>query len=212
MAFSLTPVPNDQILIQRLRGSTSDFEKTVSFLYRHYRGYLGKARKKYSSLSEEDLQDAYTDAINALIKQVIQDKYDKEKGSLSTLFYQIFSHKCVDQLRRITNHKNEWARQLDQLVPDLPVAGVNFLMTMVQKEAFEGMLELMEELKPPCKSLIMDLDYWGFTPEETAKRNGYKNGPSVSQAKYRCMESLRKKLSQKNANRSTQTDPRISKG
>ena len=37
----------------------------------------------------------------------------------------------------------------------------------------------------------MDLDYWGFSPEEVAQRHQYKNAKTASQAKYKCLTKLR---------------------
>ncbi len=198
MTYSLKPVLSDERIIDRLHSSPGEFEKTASYLHQRFKGFIGKAKGRYPSLSEEDLQDAYNDALDALIKKIIHQTFDPDKGSISTLFYQIFSNKCVDQMRKITNNRSEWEKQLEQITPDLPVGARDFLQQVLEKEAFEGIVHCMDELNPPCKSLIMDIDYWGFSPEEAASRNGYKNGQSASQAKYRCMETLRKKIAKKN--------------
>ncbi len=197
MTYSLKPVLSDATIIKQLRSSPSQFEKAASDLYQQFKGFMNKAQRQYPSLSKEDLHDAYTDALDALIKKIIDQTYQTDKGKLSTLFYQIFFNKCVDQMRKITNNKNGFERQLEHITPELPVKAKDFLKGVMQKEAFEGIVTFMDQLNPPCKSLIMDIDYWGFSPEEAAERNGYKNAQSASQAKYRCMETLRKKISKK---------------
>ncbi|MEM6628027.1 MAG: sigma-70 family RNA polymerase sigma factor [Bacteroidota bacterium] len=190
--------PSDLALINLLRGTHRDFEQTTHFLYNKFKGFQFTAKKRYPSLSDEHIQDAYTDAFDALIKKVVAGSYDPSKSSMSTYFCQIFFNKCIDQLRKVTNNKNEWINQLQELVPDLPSASVDLISKLVSQDDFMNVLKVMDTLKDPCKSLILDFDYWGFSPEEAAKRNGYKNGHSASQAKYRCLEALRKKIRRKN--------------
>ena len=198
MTFPSNKEPKDLTLIAQLRSSPREFETTARFLFDKYKGYKFTAKKRYPSLTDEHIQDAYTDAFDALMKKVIDNSYDPSKSSLSTFFCQIFSNKCIDQLRKLTNNKNEWLNQLQELVPDLPATSVDLISELVNQDDFNKILKLMDTLKDPCKSLILDFDYWGFNPEEAAKRNGYKNGHSASQAKYRCLEALRKKIRGKN--------------
>lgn len=194
MSFPSEPVQSDLTLIKKLRSSSVEFEKTSSFLFKKYKSYIYSVGKRYPSLTKEELQSAYHDAFHAVIKMIIRGTFDENKGSIGTLLHEIFHKKCIDQLRKNTNHKNEWARQLQELAPDLPAASIEFLSEIIEQDTFQHVLESMKSLKAPCKQLILDLDYWGFSPEEAAKRNGYKNGHSASQAKYRCLKALQKKI------------------
>lgn len=185
---------DESAFIQRLKGSPAEFEKASSLLFKKYKAYVHPIRKRYPSLTEEEFQSAYHDAFQAVIRMILQETYDSSKGSIGSLLSEIFSKKCIDQLRKNTNHKSEWAKQIQELVPDLPVASVEFLSELINQETFKEVIGVMDTLKPPCKQLILDVDYWGFSPQEAAKRNGYKNGHSASQAKYRCIKALRKKI------------------
>ena len=175
-------------LIAKLRQPGASFERAASSLYAQYQGYVFRLLKKYPALGEEAVRDAYADAVEATIRKIIREEFDPAKAKLSTLLFQIFSHKCIDRIRQHTNHKAEWERELAEITPDLPVASQDFLRSIMAEEAFRGVESLMEELKPPCKELILAFDYWGFRPEEVAEKLGYKNGKTASQAKYKCME------------------------
>lgn len=186
--------PEDDELIERLKGDQVAFERAAASLYKQHLSFTYQASGKYPNLPREAILDSYHDAIDAVIKKIIQNDFDPSQGKISTLLYQIFFNKCVDQLRSFTNHKSKWERDLAELHPELPVRSQNFLRRIMEEEDFHGVSQAMQALKPPCRELILDLDYWGFSPEEAANRNGYKNGHSASQAKYRCLEHLRKKL------------------
>ncbi|TRX62616.1 sigma-70 family RNA polymerase sigma factor [Fulvivirga sp. M361] len=183
---------SDSEIIEGLLAGGPPFEKYALVLYRMCENYIHEAVKKHPLLEAADIHDAYIDAVDAVIKKVLSNQFKKEVAKLSTLLYQIFSNKCIDQLRRVTNHKHEWQRNLNTITEDLPVKSQDFLQSMMEQDDMNDILSVMEKLAHGCKELIMDFDYWGFKPEEVAERKGYKTGKSASQAKYRCMEELRK--------------------
>ena len=197
MSFPQESLRSDTEIIEKLHRSPEEFEKTTSLLYRTYKKYIPSGKKRFPSLTDEELLSAYHDAFNGVIKMIIQKTFDQEKGGIGTLLFEIFNKKCIDQLRKNTNHKSEWAKQLQELLPNMPGASVEFLSEVINQDTFHQIVSLMDELKEPCKKLILDFDYWGFSPEEAAKRNGYKNGHSASQAKYRCIKALQKKIRRK---------------
>ena len=188
---------SDAELIKGLRSPGISFEKAATALFAQYQGYVFRMLKKYPALGEEEIHDAYADAIDATIRKVIRQEFDEQKGKLSTLLFQIFSNKCIDRIRHNTNHKAEWEKELAEITPDLPVASQDFLRSVMAEEAFRGVESLMEDLHPPCKELILAFDYWGYRPDEVAGQLGYKNGKTASQAKYKCMEKLRKMIAAK---------------
>lgn len=196
----------DSVIIEGLRSGGARFEKCSLALYRSCENYMHEAARKHPLLSQPDILDAYIDAVDAVIKKVLSHEYKDELAKLSTLLYQIFSNKCIDQLRRITNHKNEWRRNLDSITEDLPVKSQDFLQSIMEQDELEDVMEVMDRLGENCKDLILDFDYWGYKPEEVAKRRGYKNGKSASQAKYRCMEELRKMINKLQVNKSANNE------
>ncbi len=197
MSFPQESLRSDEEILKKLHRSPEEFQKTTSLLYQSYRNYIHSGKKRFPSLSEEELLSAYHDAFQALIKMIVQNTFDKNKGGIGTLLFEIFNKKCIDQLRKNTNHKSEWAKQLQELLPNMPGASVEFLSEVINQDTFQQVISLMDSLKDPCKQLILDIDYWGFSPEEAAKRNGYKNGHSASQAKYRCLKTLQNKIRRK---------------
>ena len=192
---------SDSEIIEGLQAGGASFEKYALILYRTCKRYIHKARNKFPNLNEADLHDAYIDAVDAVIRKVLANQFDEDLAKLSTLLYQIFSNKCIDQLRRISNYKNTWQRTLDSITEDLPVQAQDFLQTIMANEEMTDVTQAMDKLGAPCKDLIMDFDYWGFKPDEVAERRGYKSGKSASQAKYRCLEDLRKLMNKEAVSR-----------
>lgn len=190
----------DAQLIEALKSDGPEgprFQRASMYLYQKYAGYMRSGRKKHPFLSEDDLTDAYHEALNALIRQIIRGSFDAEKAKLSTLLFSIFSNKCIDRLRWATNHQNSWAARLGELSPDLPLSSRAFIEELMEKEAMEEVGAELEQLGAPCRELILAMDYWGYSPEEVARRYEYKDGKSASQAKYRCLQQLRKRLKRK---------------
>jgi len=50
----------------------------------------------------------------------------------------------------------------------------------------------------PCKQILIDWAYWGYSMKEIAIRNNLENGVVAKKKKYTCLQKLRAVLSAKN--------------
>ena len=190
----------DAQIIRNLRTNTPkspEFERTACYIYRKWKAYLFKFGKKHPILSQEDVKDAYHEAIHGLIQAIIKGKFQPDKSSISSFLYAILSNKCLDKIRRVTNHKHSWEASLEQLTPDLPLASRSFLHEIIVEEEVSMLRLALNRMGAICRELILAMEYWGYKPDEVAIQLGYKDGKSASQAKYRCLKELRALMNNK---------------
>ena len=62
------------------------------------------------------------------------------------------------------------------------------------REDFQHLMLQMDRLGEPCKQIILDAEYWGYSSEEIARRIGFANAKSVNSKKYTCLQKLRQLL------------------
>ena len=154
-----------------------------------YRGYVGHMMRKYR-IGEEQAVDAYTDALIKLRQQVVSDAFRGE-SKLSTFFFTIYSRKCIDSLRKSPSHAVELTDEL-LAVPDGRPDAEHY---MIEREAYEQLLALMDELGSLCKAVLMDRYYRGITNmQEIADRNGLKNANTAGSQRYTCLKKLMERI------------------
>jgi RNA polymerase sigma factor (sigma-70 family) len=177
---------NEAEVIAGLKAGGASREKYTRFLYKQYAGFIIKGQRKYR-LSYEEAWDAFTDSVIKLCKQ-IEDERFSTAGKMGGYLFRIFSNKCVDIVRKNSSLQVEW---IDD-IPEMQDEARNTLRNLIQKEQVSVLSSYMDKLGDTCKQILLDSEYYGYSIEEIAKRIGYKNGPSVSSKKYRCLEQLRK--------------------
>ncbi len=188
---------SDQDLIADIQAGGARRQRAVNQLFRQYTGFIFRGIKQYR-LQELEAKDAYADAVVVLTDHVISGRFEG-RSKVSTYLFQIFSNKCVDQVRRNTTYKSEQEKDWTHEFPDLPDSSKDFLNRLIKLEEFDQVKGLMEQLGERCKELIWAADYWGYKPDEIAEKMNFKTTKSAITAKYKCMERLRK-LIQKQKN------------
>lgn len=164
-------------------------ERMVQQLFDQYSGWIRNGVKKHR-LNEEEVLDAYTDAILGGVDQIISGKFER-KSQLSTWLFQIFSNKCVDRIRQKSTHKYKQHQQWTNDLIHLGQEDREIVARLVQDERLAQLSSLIDQLGERCKQLIWDTEYWGYELGEIASKLGLKDARSASTQKYRCMEKLR---------------------
>jgi RNA polymerase sigma factor (sigma-70 family) len=183
----------DQEIIEGIMKGGAHYQRYTGKLYQQCTRFIPGMQRKYPSLKYESLLQAYSDAVNAVVNKVAEGAFTaSRRGKLSTLLYEIFSNRCIDQLRHQNTRKNELYQQAYEIDRGIPVDGKNIFTRFSLSDQTADIVNIMEQLPEPCKSIIMDFDYFGYTAKEVAERYGYKNAHSARQAKSRYMEKLRK--------------------
>ncbi len=177
----------DKELITHIQSGGRAGEKAVQGLFDRHKGMVAKARFEHK-LTEEEALDAFTDAVLALRKQVIEGAFHGE-SKVSTYLYAIFYRKCVDQLRK----KATYLPESGATSPEATDSHLQPDQSLQVKEEFARLMAFMEQLGEQCRSILMYRYYYGYEDmEEIARLTGAKNANTAGSLRYRCMQQLMK--------------------
>lgn len=115
----------------------------------------------------------------------------KGQSKLSTYLFQIYTHKTVDHIRHISTHKNKAYIELSEDAFD---ASFSLDKRIESKLDVEQVKQSISALGEPCKGVIMDWAYWGYSMKEIAVRNQLENAEKAKRKKYTCLQKLRSLL------------------
>ncbi|MEL6673862.1 MAG: sigma-70 family RNA polymerase sigma factor [Bacteroidota bacterium] len=180
----------DGQIIQSIQAGGQQQEQALHFLFDRYQGWIKGAMRKHR-LGEEEALDAFSDAILALRKQVVGQKFRGE-SKLSTYLHTIFQRRCIDLIRKKATHQETVG--LDQLA-EVSEKSLSVEESLIVGERFDTLMAVMDQLGNPCKQILVDRYFWGYDDmAEIARRAGVKNANTAGSLRYRCMEKLMKLL------------------
>jgi len=183
----MDPSVTDAAIMEAIRAGGRAQERGITQLYEQHFSLISEGRRRYRLLSDEDLLSAYNSSIISLRRQILQNTF-RGDSSLKTYLYRIFQNKCIDILRKnSTNKENPVAE-----VPEEASAQPGIIQRLIARERFEWLNGLLDQLGDPCRQILLDAEYWGYSPAEIAERIGFSNARSVSSKKYTCLQQLRK--------------------
>ena len=180
---------SDREIISRLRSGGKDFEEVSDYLFQQYLGYIPTLKNKLH-LSVPELQDAYSDALVKLITQVKSGKFRGE-SKLSSYFYTIFYNASVDVSRKNTSYKNSPTEELFEYT-----ATERDLYKIIEtNDQMDFLMFHFEMIGDPCRRILMDWGYYGYSMEEIATRSKLSNAESARSMKYKCLKKLKQTIS-----------------
>ncbi|MEZ4688501.1 MAG: sigma-70 family RNA polymerase sigma factor [Bacteroidia bacterium] len=150
--------------------------------------YLVQKGKKRHGLGDDQVIDAYTDAVMAVIDKIASGSFRAE-NKISTLLHQVFFNKCVDVFRKESNTPAKTG--LEEVMALLPDRTGDVLQRLMVEEKMAALRGLMENLGESCKTILWDSLYFGYRPAEIAEKLGLKNAETVLSQKSRCLKKLR---------------------
>ena len=183
--------PKEAELITSIRSGGQPREWATRQLLERNIYYVKKLSRQFN-LPEENVLDAYTDALMLLIDHVATGRFRGE-SQLSTYLYQILFNKCRDLLKKPSTNTvelNEWTEKWD-------ASSKSFLKDFIDKETVASLKNQFDLLGETCKQVLLDWGYWGYKMEEIAERTGLENGDQAKKRKYKCLQKLRKILAKK---------------
>lgn len=168
-------------------------EEAIRKFYHHHRGMLHRMHQRYPMLDAGQLEDAYADAVLDFMENVIAGRF-KGESACSSYLYAILNRRCIDALRFQQKKAEKIHRTCEALSPLMPLPAPNAVDTLSMQESLDMVKKEMEALGSPCKEILWDADYWGYSMEEIARRYGIKNAHAARQKKYSCRLRLLKRL------------------
>ncbi|MBD0332941.1 MAG: sigma-70 family RNA polymerase sigma factor, partial [Chitinophagaceae bacterium] len=106
--------------------------------------------------------------------------------------FQIFSNKCVDLIRKVTNNKQRVHQSVGtpELLTHLPDTARAVIEKLIVQEEIEKMKQFFGRIGEKCKEILLLFED-GYTDEEIAQRLSYSNAAVVKTTRTRCREKLK---------------------
>lgn len=186
MQWNLYPdKPSDTVPPQ---GYTVRFEERLfaSFIY-----FVKAARKKYL-LPEEEVFDAYSDAILHTVANIKEGKFE-HRSTIKTYLHRIFHNKCVDRVRKKATKKEKPHEALYEAgwISAIPDPAKSVVEKLADEYDARILRQKMEQLGKSNQQLLQ-LFSEGYSDREIAEIMGYKSPDVVKTTRLRCLEKLRR--------------------
>lgn len=181
----------DEDLIKKIRAGGREFEDVSLYMFHEYKGFVSKVKYKLN-LPQQQVQDAYADALVKLIRH-LRDGTFRGDSKISSYFYRIFYNTSVDVSRKNASYKN--IETMELLEHD--AREMDLLKLIDNKDETKQVVEVMSTMGNPCKKILMDWGYYGYSMTEIATRSDLSNAESARSMKYKCLKKLRELLNTK---------------
>lgn len=168
-------------------------ERAATMLIDFFRRYQWKFYHKYKHLrlEQDEAIDAYTDAVMELISRIRSGTFDAQY-SLSTYLFRLTKNRCIDRLRAKGYLKNKPMEEIPEI--SSTDNSSNFLHDLLNTEAFQSVMSLLDQIQGRCKEIILKWGYWGYSMKEIAEEMGMKNAEVVRVQKSRCLKRLHQSI------------------
>jgi RNA polymerase sigma factor (sigma-70 family) len=136
------PEDLDHEVTRLLRGGTTEEARGVDLIHEHYRRPVCfRARKRFPSLSAEELADGWLETLVGIVKMARRGTLQPGKP-LAGLLHYIMRCRCTETLRRRVRRREVSESELTEPVP-VTDSGVSALLT---NEAFDLLWQAIENL------------------------------------------------------------------
>ncbi len=176
----------DQYWLARLRAGDT---QVLGEIYQTYRGeFLGWLAKTYACPREE-ATELYQVVILILDDNVRTGKLEQLQSSLKTYLYAIARNKWLEG-RRLQGRANEQLRQYLYNHAE----GLDPHERRQREARLDALAAGLDQLGDPCRKLLELFYYHQLSMEEITGRMGYHNADTTKNVKYKCLQRLRKLL------------------
>ena len=180
---------SDQEIIAGLQAGGDEQKKFQKILYEQNM-FLIKIGSKKHSLIVEKSASAYSDAIIAVISNIINKKFE-HRSVLASYLKSIFHNKCIDEIRNEKTYRDTIIREgiIDNLINSMPDKTADIVRSVIKKQEWSILLTKLNELGEKCYQLLM---LWcdRYKDEEIALKMGYSTPQVVRGTRARCLEKL----------------------
>ena len=181
----------DSEIIEKVLAGGKGFEDVSMYLFHNMKGFLPQIKEKLN-LPQQQMQDAYADALVKLIRK-LKDGTFRGESKISSYFYKIFYNTAVDVSRKNASNKN--METLELLEHD---ARERDLLNMIDnKDEATQVVKVINTMGDLCQRILMDWGYYGYSMAEIATRSDLSNAESARSMKYKCLKKLRELLNTK---------------
>lgn len=157
--------------------------------------YFIRLKENKNSLSREDLFDAYSDTVLAVINSIAYGSF-QNRSSLKTFMYEIYQNKCIDRLRRKSTHKYtvHKTEALSEIQSCLSDSSLSVFEKLVYQSDLECIHQQMIYLSENCRNALL-LSLNGYSGKEIAAIVKFKTADVAKTSRQRSIKKLRQLLS-----------------
>ncbi len=144
---------------------------------------------KYFKISNEESEDIYHDAFEALVRQIILGKLDNLQYTLKSYFFGITKYLILTKFRKkkVSNLENK-KLELQMALNGLQTTTPDF---DEEDKRLKIIVECIKSLSPGCQSILNLFYNENKSMKEIAVLLNYKNDDVVKAQKMRCTTDLR---------------------
>lgn len=183
----------DEDILHGIRAGGTQRRLYENKLYEKYHYLVREAQFKHK-ISDDDAQSAYSDALLTVIEHILLGRFEA-RSELKTYLYQIFTNKCVDQIRKNTTNKaapQQNSIGIDDTLAWLPDEAQSVVRKLMVESEVELLRERLRQLGDKCREMILA---WGegYSDEEIAQMMAYNTAAVAKTSRLRCLEKLKEK-------------------
>jgi RNA polymerase sigma factor (sigma-70 family) len=184
----------DTTIIQGLKGNKRERQRQEQILYEENEYLIVREGCHKHRLSYDESRSAYHDALMSVVENIVNDRFDGN-SSIKTYLYKIFSHKCIDQIRKNTTNKSgvHNTAPLPEQIDQLPDSARTIVESIITQQLKEKVKEELKTLGEKCREILL-LYEDGLTDKEIAERLSYNNAAVAKTTRLRCLDKLRAKV------------------
>ncbi|GAB3042212.1 RNA polymerase sigma factor [Spirosoma pulveris] len=184
---------SDAELMTGIRAGGSQRRLYENKLYEKYQYFITDGIRKHR-LTEDECASVYSDTILAMFDNIASDRFEG-RSELKTYLYQIFTNKCVDEIRKKTTNRNKVhdAFSLDDSLLQLPDEARSIVQKLIAQSDLEKLHKHLNELGDKCRAMILS---WGegYSDDEIAQTMGYNTAAVAKTSRLRCLDKLRERF------------------
>ncbi len=172
--------------ILRLRNGD---RKALEDIYKKYRTSFIKWITYTHKCTDEEAVDIFQYSILSFYENVLEESFEEmNDAGIKTYLYSIGKNKLLADNRR--KSKISYQEELDE----------DDLFESIEEESPEKEIrikkikKLVEELGEPCSQILKLFYFNNLTNDEIAEVMNYKNGNTVKNLKYKCLQRIKNQL------------------
>lgn len=160
--------------------------QAIETLYQEWRNDFVAFAQRYGA-PEEDILDAYQDAVVVLYENILNGKLQQFSSTPKTYLFSIGKYKLLNKLKAknklvgLSANESEGAEEWTYPEQDL-------------NQRQQRMYQALKQLGASCQQLIQLFYYQKLSIREIVVKAGFKNENTVKAQKSRCIKSLRERL------------------
>lgn len=178
---------SDRELIEAIRQGGRERELATTYLMKEHLGFVHTLQYKLR-LTKDEALDCYIDALADVVEQIGRHAF-KGLSKISTYLYQIMYFRCVDVCRKKSNEL-----RIQNEFPELEDLSNQVSKQVEIESEVKKLVRFIDTLGSPCREILLDWGWWGYSMQEIAKRNNLKSSDIAKSRKYQCLQQLRRKM------------------